>query len=223
MTIAIVVPVLNRFDLFTEMMTTVDVEHRLYVMDSFRYNYGVSTAWNTGILRAVEDGYRYVLVCNDDIWFEPGAIQRMHDAIVESGAVLVSPNQRGEKPLVGIIPGADFFCFMIDAPALIERCGLFDTNFWPAYFEDNDMHYRMILLGETTLVDTEAIVHHHRSATQHADPNRPVTPPKFFEKNRGYYKMKWGGEPTKETFIHPYNDPSMSPKEYHIPEAKLVP
>lgn len=212
--LAIVVPVLTQFQMFTEMMATVDVEHRLYVIESYRENNGVSWAWNTGMDRALADGYEYALICNDDIWFEPGAIGKMYNTIIKTGAVLVSPNQNGNLPQDGVVPGADFFCFMVDIKQLLEKCGRFDHNFWPAYFEDNDMHWRINLAGATALMNRDAIVYHHGSATQNAIPAFPVTPPEQFLNNMRYYVEKWGGEPGKECFEHPYNNPALSIKDF---------
>lgn len=214
MKLAIVVPVLTQFQMFTEMMATVDVEHRLYVMESYKENNGVSWAWNTGMNKALKDGYRYALICNDDIWFEPGAIQKLCDTMESTGAVLVSPNQNANLPQDGVVPGADFFCFLVDIEQLIRYCGYFDHNFWPAYFEDNDMHYRINLSGRKALMNRDAIVHHHGSATQNAIPAFPVTPPEQFISNRNYYIEKWGGEPGKEVFISPYGNPQYTIRDF---------
>jgi glycosyltransferase involved in cell wall biosynthesis len=218
MTIALVVPVLNRFDLFTEMMATVDVEVRLYVMDSWRLNGGVSYAWNTGILRAKRDGYKYALVCNDDITFSPGAIERLMSTMEDTGATLVSPNQNGHREMEGLSEGgADFFCFLVDIDSLLDNCGLFDSTFWPAYFEDNDMHWRMRQAGVLTYIDNEAVVYHAGSATQNAIPEFPVCPPEQFLRNRDYFVSKWGGEPGHEKFTTPYNDSNLTIKQFYEP------
>lgn len=218
MTIAVVVPVLNRFDLFTEMMASVDEEMRLYVMDAWRLNGGVSYAWNTGMLRAKRDGYTKALVCNDDITFAPGAIKRLVTTMEETGATLVSPNQNGLRPQVGITEGgADFFCFLVDIDSLLDNCGFFDSNFWPAYFEDNDMHWRLQRAGMLTYIDNEAVVYHAGSATQNAIPGFPACPPEQFLANRSYYVGKWGGEPGHEAFETPYNDPNLTIKQFYDP------
>lgn len=217
MTIALIVPVLSRFDLFTDMMSSVDVDIRPYVIDNWNENRGVSGAWNLGMLRAYSDGYKYALICNDDIKFTPNAIRSMHNLMLDTGACLVSPNQNGggdvnSAPQEG---GADFFCFMVDIPKLINNCGLFDENFRPAYFEDNDMHRRMQLAGVLSYILPNAIVMHHGSATQNFNPSAPACPPAQFENNRNYFVNKWGGEPGRETFDKPFNDPSKSIKDWN--------
>jgi len=205
--IGFIAPVFNRFDLFAQMMVTVDMEVRPYVMDNFVHNRGVSGGWNEGMRRALSDGCRYAFITNDDVWFSPGALKCMYDTIVETQAVLVSANQNGvfdtEREL---FEGADFFCFIVDIPQLISHCGTFDENFFPAYFEDNDMHYRIRLAGRTSYIQPKAVVMHHGSATQNADPNNPVTPPHQFENNRRYFAEKWGGIPGAEEFTNPFRD-----------------
>lgn len=210
MTVALIAPVLNRFDLFTDMMVSVDMEVRPYIMDSYRHGYSCSRAWNEGMERAVKDGYRYAFITNDDVVFHPGSMQAMYDAIVETQGVMVSANQNSafqlEDPL---LEGADFFCFIVDIPQLVSHCGVFDENFRPAYFEDNDMHYRIKLANRKAYINPKAPVRHIGSATQNADPHNPVTPPHQFEENRRYYIEKWGGQPGAETFENPFRDVNM--------------
>jgi len=205
--IGFIAPVLNRFDLFTQMMSSVDMEVRPYIIDNFRENRGVSSAWNEGMKKASNEGCRYAFITNDDVYFSPGALKSMYDTIVETQGVLVSANPNGAFGTeLEVFEGADFFCFIVDIPQLISYCGTFDENFFPAYFEDNDMHYRIRLSGRKAYIQPKAVVMHHGSATQYADPNNPVTPPHQFENNRRYFVEKWGGTPGAEQFTNPFRD-----------------
>jgi GT2 family glycosyltransferase len=214
-TLGLIVPVLNRFDLFTAMIASIDVPVLPIVIKNWEANYGVASGWNMGLRRARELGVARAIIANDDVEFSPGAIGEMNAVMDETGAFLVSANQNGSKSGQRYIDGADFFCYLVDVNNLIETVGWFDENIWPAYFEDNDMHRRMVLAGRDGKIAIDAHVKHHGSATQNYDPECPVVIPEKFVGLRDYFIEKWGGEPGKETFVNPYNDPSMGIKDFH--------
>lgn len=217
MTTPLIVPCVNRFDMFTEMIETVDTSIQPFVIDQWRYNRGVSAAWNLGMKRALDSGYRYCLVSNDDVKFYPGAIQSTMDLLISSGAALVSPNQirRPQDPGEGYREGADFFCFAVDIPQLTAVAGWFDENFFPAYFEDNDMHMRMLNSGLKSYINQEANVLHEHSMTQKFDPKNPNTTAIAFEANKAYYVRKWGGMPSEEQYATPFGRSDLTVKDWN--------
>jgi GT2 family glycosyltransferase len=219
--IPFIIPCLNRFDMFTETIETVDTAIRPIVIDAWRNNRGVSGAWNEGMRRARDLGYRWALISNDDLKYPPGAIEELYKTIVETGAGVVSPNQV-RLPLrqhmfenEGLREGADFFCFFIDIPQVTEQAGWFDQNFYPAYFEDNDMHRRMILAGVKGYVRTDIDVIHEGSMTQKFDKYNPNVTTERFEAHRGYFRKKWGGEPTDATYLTPFNEPDLTVRDWN--------
>lgn len=214
MNIALIVPVLSRFDLFAQLIRSVDISVRPIIIDNWVENRGVAAAWNEGMKIAIDDGYKYAIIANDDSYFLPRTIERLYSSMRDTGAVLVSPNPNNQWHPAGMIEGADFCNFMIDIPQLLESCGTFDENFRPAYFEDNDMHYRIRLSGRSCFINTDAIVHHYGSETQYFDPNNPVCPPHQFEQNRQYYREKWGGEPGREVCLTPYGSPNHTIRDW---------
>ena len=214
MDIALIVPVYKRFDLFTRLMATVDEPVRVIVVDNYNNNRGVAGGWNEGIRAAQEVGYRYAIISNDDIEFHKGAISSIYNSFRKSDAGVISANPNGVFAAQGLIPGADFCCFAVDIPVVVDRCGTFDENFFPAYFEDNDFHHRIRRAGVPDYIDTEAVVTHHGSQTQNADPGSPVVPSHKFEENRSYFIRKWGGTPNQETYEHPYNNPELTIKDW---------
>jgi GT2 family glycosyltransferase len=221
----LIVPVLNRFDMFTEMMETLDYPVRLFVIDNWRGNRGVSGAWNEGMRRVLEAGYQYAVIANDDLKFTPGALQALHMDLMTKNAATISPNQRRDMRMLnkiddryevdGIKAGADFFCFGVHIPELVNKVGWFDENFIPAYFEDNDMHYRMQLAGVQSLIDTDIPVFHEGSMTQKFDRNNPNTSSHRFESNRAYYIRKWGGMPTEEKYRVPFNVEGLTIRDWN--------
>lgn len=214
MKIALIVPVLKRFDLFTKLMNSVDVEIRPYVIDNYNVNRGVAAAWNIGIRKALEDGYEYAIISNDDVVFEKESIKKIYECMIETGAVAISanPNNSINSESGTLSIGCDFFCFMININKLVEVCGYFDENFHPAYFEDNDMLYRIKLSGEKYYIKTDAPAYHFGSATQNSNPNAKVCPDNVFKSLQAYFKIKWGGLPNEETFSNPFNNSENSIK-----------
>jgi len=104
-------------------------------------------------------------------------------------------------------PHPNFSAFMLDRRTW-EEVGEMDELFAPAYFEDNDYHYRMKLLDFVAIVYPPALFYHFGSGTQNeANENKlPIVPGPLFENNRASYARKWGGVPGQEKYEHPYND-----------------
>lgn len=227
--IGIVFPVLNNFKGLAEAIASVQTMYDWtpYVYPNWRLNDPLAKAWNDGTDWAVADDCDYILICNDDILFSPWTI----DALVQhmmnyKDCVLVSgSDQRGkyeadpyqiltaERPTEqGVSPHPDFACFMI-RPETFDKVGRFDENFVPAYFEDNDYHYRISILGYEAHATIEAPYYHFGSQTQN-NSEGPVVPSYVFEKNRDYFKDKWGGLPGQETFKVPFDDETLTPKDW---------
>jgi GT2 family glycosyltransferase len=215
MSVGFIVPVLSRFDLFTDLMSTVDMDIRPIVIDNWRENRGVAAAWNMGMQKCLDLGIKYTFISNDDAVFYPGSMFSMYLALRSTNAVMVSAAQNGDPNWDHPIhEGADFCCFAVNVPRLIEHCGWFDENFQPAYFEDNDMHRRIILSGQKSYIVPRAAVRHHGSATQNHT-GQPVVPPNRFEDNRRYFSEKWGGVPGQETYATPFNNPEMTIRDWN--------
>lgn len=79
-----------------------------------------------------------------------------------------------------------------------EKVGYADVNFWPnGYFEDNDYGRRCDLLNIKACGLKEAAFFHFTSRTIKQGEQRDHG--KYFERNRSYYRDKWGGELGRET------------------------
>lgn len=211
--IGLVVPVLNNFKGFTELMESVDVPVLPIVIDNWNKNIGVSCGWNEGIRRAIKREIDVLLISNDDVVLMPGAIDNIIDSLPDYD--LVSAAQiKDRRPTTGLIEGpADFSFFAIRPMEFVKKFGWFDQNFSPAYFEDNDMHYRILLAGGKTAMRFDAQMKHKGSVTQNSKKGGVVSS-KMFEDNRAYYIRKWGAIPGDEEFKHPFNDVNMSIKNW---------
>lgn len=114
-------------------------------------------------------------IANADTRFGPGDLAALESAMAQAG-------------LVGVI---DWRIFGLTFEA-VERVGLWDENFHPAYCEDADYEYRCTLAGvpwgfirgSSTHVGSVTIQEGH-----YAQRNAVTYPA-----NRAYYRAKWGGD-----------------------------
>lgn len=219
MKLGIVVPVLNNFTGLTNMIKSIDHPFLPFIVDNYTKNRGVAAAWNLGAKNAIAKGCDYILICNDDIVFGPGTIAKLLEAgrsyFLDGKTVMVTAMnvrealKNGAKWETSYDPSAqpaespDYSCFLIQ-PSYFELIGDFDEAIWPAYFEDNDSHYRIKLAGKQALCIPWAPMYHIGSATQNFS-TRPVVTSQMFERNREYFVKKWGGTPGNEKFTVPFD------------------
>jgi GT2 family glycosyltransferase len=155
-------------------------------------NYGVSNAWNLFIEEARDDGYDAVIIANDDIYLYEGVLQRFVESMQNNEFVCFE--------------GQNAFSFYGIHIKFFNRVGRFDENFWPAYYEDNDYHYRMRLTGYDAHYVAGPSYFHAGSATLGSfDFLRKMMHHHNFSKNTDYYVAKWGGMPHEEQFTRPFN------------------
>ena len=146
---SVIIPVLNRFDLLEECISSIDceVEHLLIIDNSGKYsipsglyggkvtvlnmpsNMGVAGSWNLGIKSF--PFAPYWIIASNDIKYAPGQLQKLADK--SSPDLLVKTSQAWSSFSIG--------------SNVVKTVGLFDENYHPAYYEDNDYEDRMDRLG----------------------------------------------------------------------------
>lgn len=212
--VALAVPVMSNFKGFTELMASVDIAIKPTVIDNWTENRGVAKAWNKAIADNMSE--EVLIIANDDVVFWPGTLRKLVLAAYYVDLVSVVGSETGQYGLhyEGF---PDYCCYAIKPKEFVEKFGTFDENFRPAYFEDNDMHYRMKLAGGESAMLLDARVTHVGSVTQNMGGDGNLDPRvvshEQFVLNREYYIAKWGGEPGNERFKTPYNF-DMSYKEW---------
>jgi GT2 family glycosyltransferase len=204
---AIGIPTLNRLDLLHPALLFYIhdfPETKIYIVDNgnqsieskFKHpnveviyvgeNLGVATSWNL-LCKKIYENHEYALILNDDIYLG-----------------------RKEWEVINLLDNFKkfFYCTMLDWCAFIvpkktfKVIGDFDEQFFPAYYEDNDYHYRIKLKGEGIFqIPFLNPFLYQASKTSEKDPT--ILPKVKF--NKELYIKKWGGEPNKETFKKPYN------------------
>lgn len=208
MSTAVVVPVMKNFKGFAELMESIDTPVLPLVIDNWTHNAGVGPAWNRGIVQAAEAGCEYAVIVNDDVVLPSGMIGRLTERLTGRRAIVSPTNVTG----VCHPRGLNFWCFAIKPREFIQQYGLFDENFAPAYYEDDDMAYRVRLAGGVieTIADT---AYHQVMGTQSMD-SVPVVGYDVWDKNEKYYAEKWGGSGGNEKFRTPFNDPDKTIKDW---------
>ena len=98
-----------------------------------------------------------------------------------------------------------------------EEFGSFDENFFPCWWEDNDMQYRIHLMNKKFYYSNTPIVHYRSQTARFLDFNDVM------ESGKKYYEEKWGssnrnheGEVVGEKYVIPYNDLKFTPKDWEM-------
>jgi len=166
------IPVLNRFDLLTRAINSIDfpVEKLVIIDNSGEHNdipvnrhvkslfvlrmpsnLGVATSWNL-VIKSVPRAAGWILL-NSDAWYEPGALENFYSTCDEN-----------EIQLSGVPP----WCNLWVGRKVVERIGLFSEAYHPAYMEDIDYDYRAKAAGVTIMM-SDANICHDNSATISSD------------------------------------------------------
>lgn len=144
---------LKRFDLADRLLASIDypVEHLVIVNNSgsrtwqpkkpdlvknlwhleVPFGLGLVGAWNL-IVKSTPYAPYWVLV-NDDAWFEPGQMQLIPEQVDTSA--------------LNFLDIAPCWSGVVFGEGMIESVGLYDENFYPLYFDDNDLERRVDLAG----------------------------------------------------------------------------
>lgn len=164
---------LKRFDLADRLLASIDypVEHLVIVDNSGTCEYepkkpdwvvnmwvirvpfglGLVGAWNL-IVKSTPYAPYWVLV-NDDAWFEPNQMKHIPEQVDTNGLNFLD-----------IVPQWSGVVF---GEGMVDKVGLYDENFYPLYFDDNDLERRVDLAG----IDKKSIhckMGHDNSSTLHS-------------------------------------------------------
>ena len=96
-------------------------------------NIGVAASWNLIIKSYIMSPYW--IISNNDIAFTSGFLEEMIEKSTDDTCGIVWPSSRAD--VAEMDDTGSFECFLIK-DWVINKCGLFDENFYPAYCEDVD-------------------------------------------------------------------------------------
>lgn len=216
----IVIPTINRKDLLMEAVVPINKQRHLFdkflIVDNgnqnilpdiqelemvkegkvlFHHpgkNLGVSGSWNYGIMTFRDSNY--ILFLNDDVVIGDTQLQEIHDHLLTKEFWLATGNSLWSMFTMAR-PCWEYF---------IAHDGyVFDEKFFPAYFEDNDFHYRIVMANKAMHIGAGEMnpVLFRNSMTIKKDPKINFG----FGPNQQYYVKKWGGMPGHERFTRPFN------------------
>lgn len=150
-------------------------------------NVGVGASWNQ-LCKLIFDKYEYALILNDDIYFG-----KSYSRVIE----LI------DKKKPKFIRATPDWCVFLLHKSVYEEVGFFDECFFPAYYEDKSYEYRMRLKGVPILKHPELNPTIYQSSkTLEKEP----TLIEASKKNKKLYIEMWGGEPSKEKYLQPFNN-----------------
>lgn len=172
-------------------------DHYLRVVHKPDFEGTVAGAWNLGFTLAIAKGCDVMVAVANDTELRPTCLDALAYRTLHSSAALcsgISMTGRSAVDISAVTDGPDFSCFAMKPSAFLKH-GDFDTNYRPAYFEDNDYHARIVLAGGSAECCHAAQFDHLGSGTVKLDPDMAVHVRAWFEKNREYFKRKWGCDP----------------------------
>ena len=79
------------------------------------------------------------------------------------------------------------FCCVLFRRDFVDRVGLLDENFTPAWFEDNDYSFRSILAGYNNYICNDVSIYHNYSKTS----SKLGQASRIQERNRAYFFSKY--------------------------------
>ncbi len=218
--LSILIPTINRADLLGDSLKTLAEQKEYFeelliidngnqtiigpsiLYDKIRvltsnHNLGVSGSWNLGITELFKNSeITHVLALNDDVSLGTTQLKEIAETI----------NSNLDRWfLVGPYYWSVYAISRDGAKNMqYEPNKYFDEHFFPAYFEDNDFHWRMRQIDESKYlgnVSSFTPEKYINSGSLQKDPTLNRT----FEQNRRYYISKWGGAPSWEVYKKPFN------------------
>ena len=162
------------------------IQHPNLLVVETEKNIGVAASWNV-LCDLIYKNHDYALILNDDVYL--GLLEPMVIKFIES-------NKKD------FYVASQDWCAFILPKNTFNDVGKFDENFFPAYFEDNDYHYRMRLIQKSfhkTPILNPIVYRASCTISRNSKLNDG------FHNLKEFYIKKWGGEPTKEIFKTPFN------------------
>ena len=151
-------------------------------------NLGVAKSWNMLIDYSDKIGATHVLILNDDIYL--GKTESDLDFLIKKNID------------ADFINSFQNWCSYILRVDIWKKAGMFDEEFFPAYFEDNSFDYKMTLVGakKTWTSFLDPIVYRNSMSIA----KDPTLNQKFMQNKQMYIQM-WGGLPSEEKYLTKFN------------------
>lgn len=158
------------------------------------FNIGVAPAWNIAVSRVLNDEADMVVLLSQSITFGPSGgldfVSHFDDPAAKWGV---------ESYFAWHLIGIKRESFL--------RIGVFDEQFYPAYYEDSDWLKRARLDGIRSYENHDGWPYFETDVSYAGDAQALTRGDVKLDYglNHGRYLLKWGGEPGHETYTIPYN------------------
>lgn len=117
--------------------------------------------------------------------------------------------RNGDYPLFDMAGLSDVHNLSLYKKSIFDKIGYIDTNFYPAYYEDNDYARRGINAKIKSCTSLNSVYFHFWSRTIKQGSGGSTS--KYFNLNKQFYITKWGGDFGSEKYKIPFNE-----KEYSL-------
>ena len=174
-------------------------------------NLGYSKGNNIGITQALQKDYDYIALLNNDILLTPNWLNDTIEAFkLDESLGMLSPRNNEKCPLKpdNYINGykkylskfkaplkyvvTPFFSCVVIKRKVLDDIGLFDENFSPAFWEDNDLSFRAMYQGYSlAYCNSTFIFHNHSTTTRSLDKTIPERNKQYFFKKHPLGKYVW--------------------------------
>lgn len=177
--------------------------HRDWFIKEPGNNLGVAGSWN--FCATLFPDEPTILLMNEDAWFLPGQLEQMCRCA----------DANHDAPIVHLNDSNAFYCF-VWTKAGRDKFGTFDENFWPGYYEDDDMRVRHRKDGIYTYpyaLQGQTPVPHGKPRTGGMNYNAFIQGCGLFA--RAYWLKKWGDFNFEKAVNQtPYRDHRLKPSEW---------
>lgn len=184
----------------------------------------VPAAWNLGIKKAIENGSEYIFIPNNDLIFRNDSLDNLIKFAEEHKEMIMwtmaehcdMRTLKTKEPENTFDEHPHFSAFMVHKsfPEQLGKLeegtgepypGYFDEDLKVGYFEDGDMHQRLLRQGLKACKTASAWFYHFGSRTIKTDDDLNFQNAKTYEYNRAYFERKWGFNPHGQ--VHSNDDP----------------
>ena len=173
------------------------VKHKILSLEGSGKNDGISTAWNVGRRQVVNNQQDYLIILSQNVKFDDG----MRDFLA---------NLSEDRPKYGVWSTLGWHLLALSRETL-EKVGEFDTNCYPAYYEDNEYAIRMHkskILDEIYEIPVAADVKSGLSTTLGIRVD--VEPIKQYVIRKWGETLDWTHYHSQPFYDTPFNDPTKS-------------
>lgn len=186
-------------------------KHSNIILIENQENLGYSKGNNIGIIKALKKDYKYIALLNNDILLTPNWLIDTIEAFNQDEHLgMLSPRNnekcklkpnnylegykkylsKFKEPLRYVV--TPFFSCVIIKREVFNQIGIFDENYSPAFYEDNDLSFRAMYKGYSlAYCNNTFIFHNHSTTSSSIDRKIPQRNKEYFFKKHPLGKYIW--------------------------------